>query len=71
MLFTDRLLKSIKAGDKVKEIREGRGFGVRIFTSGEITFFSLYRFGGKRKYLNFGRYPDMSLMTWKHPRKSR
>lgn len=61
MLFSDRFLKNLKGSDKVKEVREGRGFGIRIFPSGEKTFFFLYRIDGKRKYLNIGRYPDISL----------
>lgn len=61
MQFTDRYLKSLKGGDKVRDIREARGFGIRVFTSGEKTFFFRYHFEGKKKYLNLGRYPDISL----------
>ena len=51
MIFSDRYLKNIKADDKVKDVREGRGFGIRVFPSGEKTFFYIYRIEGKRKYL--------------------
>lgn len=61
MQFSDRFLKSIKNVDKVKDIREGRGFGIRVFPSGEKTFFFRYHFEGKKRYLNLGRYPDVSL----------
>lgn len=61
MQFTDRFIKSIKNVDKVKDIREGRGFGIRVFPSGEKTFFFRYHYEGKKRYLNLGRYPDISL----------
>lgn len=61
MQFSDRFLKSIKGEDKVKDIREGRGFGIRIFPSGEKTFFYRYHFEGRKRYMNLGRYPDLSL----------
>lgn len=44
MQFSDRFLKSIKGENKVKDIREGRGFGIRVFPSGEKTFFYTIRF---------------------------
>jgi len=61
MQFSDRFLKSIKGEDKVKDIREGRGFGIRVFPSGEKTFFYRYHFEGRKRYMNLGRYPDLSL----------
>lgn len=61
MQFSDRYLKSLKGEDKIKDIREARGFGIRVFPSGEKTFFFRYQFEGKKKYLNLGRYPDISL----------
>lgn len=61
MQFTDRYLKSLKGEDKPKDIREGRGFGLRVFPSGEKTFFFRYHFEGKKRYMNLGRYPHISL----------
>jgi len=61
MQFSDRFLKSIKGESKVKDIREGRGFGIRVFPSGEKTFFFRYHFEGRKRYINLGRYPDISL----------
>lgn len=61
MQFTDRYLKSLKGEDKPKDIREGRGFGLRVFPSGEKTFFFRYHFEGKKRYMNLGRYPHVSL----------
>jgi integrase len=61
MQFTDRYLKSLKGEGKTVDIREARGFGIRVFPSGEKTFFFRYQFEGKKKYLNLGRYPDVSL----------
>jgi integrase len=61
MQFSDRYIKSLKGEEKLKDIREGRGFGLRLFPSGEKTFFFMYRFEGKRRFMNLGRYPDISL----------
>lgn len=61
MQFTDRYLKSLKGKEKAQDIREGRGFGLRVFPSGEKTFFFRYHFEGKKRYMNLGRYPDVSL----------
>lgn len=37
------------------------GFGAQVTPTGKISFFQLYHWDGKRKYLNLGRYPDKSL----------
>ncbi|WP_243372893.1 integrase arm-type DNA-binding domain-containing protein [Geotalea sp. SG265] len=61
MTFTDRYLKSLKGQPKTQDIREGRGFGIRVFPSGEKTFFYRFHFEGKKRYMNLGRYDDVSL----------
>ncbi len=56
MKFTDRYILNLKPADKMQDIREGDGFGVRVLPSGVKTFFYLYRFDGKRRFLNLGHY---------------
>ena len=68
--FTDLYLKALKTEvtktppPKEYDLREGHGFGIRVRKTGVITFFYLYHFDGKRKFLNLGTYglpPDVSL----------
>ena len=56
MKFTDRFIMNLKPEGKIVDIREGEGFGVRILPSGIKTFFYIYRFNGKRRFLNLGHY---------------
>ena len=68
--FTDLYLKALKTEitkippSKEYDLREGNGFGIRVRKTGVITFFYMYHFDAKRKFLNIGAYgppPDMSL----------
>jgi len=61
MKFTDRFIQSLKATDKLQDIREGKGFGIRVTPGGVKTWFFLYRFDGKRRFMNLGHYPSVSL----------
>ena len=71
MKFTDRYILNLKAADKMQDIREGDGFGVRVLPSGVKTFFFLYRFDGKRRFLNLGHYdPTPGAGTLAQARKA-
>ena len=68
--FTDLFLKALKVEvnknppPKEYDLREGHGFGIRVRKTGVITFFYMYHFEGKRKFLNLGIYGppfDVSL----------
>lgn len=62
--FSDSWLKGLKPepGQTVKkDFREGKGFGVRLMPSGAKTFFFMYHFDGKRRFMNLGTYPTTSL----------
>jgi integrase len=67
--FTDVYLKSLRSWcrknppDKEKDIREGRGFGIRIRKTGAIIFFYMYHFEGKRWFMNFGPYAPQPEVT--------
>jgi integrase len=61
--FTDRYIRSLKPGEKVKEKREKRGFGIRIKPDGTKIFFYKYQSPttSKRRFLSLGEYPGLSL----------
>lgn len=59
--FTDRYIKSLKPKSQMFQVREGRGFAIRILPSGVKIWYYIYNFQGKRRQLNLGNYPDVSL----------
>lgn len=62
-MFTDRYIRNLKAGEKVKDIREKRGFGVRVKPNGVKIFFYRYTSPetGARRFLTLGEYPIITL----------
>jgi len=60
-VFTDRYVKSLKPEGKMYQVREGRGFAIRVLPSGVKTWYFIYTMTGKRRQLNLGNYPEMSL----------
>lgn len=61
--FTDKEIKNLKAADKKYYQREAHGFTIRVMPSGVKTWLFIYSFDGKRKEMNLGMYPDVSLAT--------
>jgi len=61
MKFTDKFVMNLKPKDKMYQVRETEGFGVRILTSGLRIFFFVYTIAGKRRQMNLGDYPDVTL----------
>jgi len=61
LTFTDSQIKSLKPTGKTLDIREAQGFGIRVQPSGVKTWFYIYRFDGKRRFLNLGHYPALPL----------
>lgn len=59
--FTDKFIKSLKPESEMYQIREGRGFAIRVLPSGVKTWYYIYTFLGKRRQLNLGNYPYISL----------
>ena len=65
--FTDALIKGLKPTNKRAILFEdrGRGFGLRIESSGRKSFFLEYRFGEaeerRNRVLTIGKYPTVSL----------
>lgn len=62
-MFTDTMIKKLKP-EESKYIRsEGNGFTIRVMPSGCKTWLYLYSFDSKRREMNLGNYPDVSLET--------
>lgn len=61
MKFTDMYLKKLTAPSKKTYVRESEGFTLRVMPSGAKTFIFIYTFDGKRKEMNLGSYPNISL----------
>ena len=62
MLTDTKLRKALgKKRDKIEVISDAHGLNARLSTSGSITFFYRYRWGGKAAQLTIGDYPTVSL----------
>jgi integrase len=63
MKFTDRQIKALKPRKERYEVWEtnGKGFGVRVSSTGRKSFIFLYKFQGTSRRITFGNYPEMSL----------
>jgi len=63
MKFTDRQIKALKPKKERYEVWEtnGKGFGVRVSSTGRKSFIFLYKFQGTSRRITFGNYPEMSL----------
>jgi len=62
-MFTDRQIRNLKPQSKIKDTREGQGFGIRVKPDGTKIFFYGYDspVTGKRRFLTLGEYPELSL----------
>lgn len=61
MDFSVKYIESLKPRGKIYDIRESKGFGIRVLPSGVKTWFFIYRFDGQRRFMNLGHYPAISL----------
>lgn len=61
MRFTDIAIKNLKPADKKYYLREADGFTVRVMPSSVKTWLFVYTFDGKRKEMNLGQYPHISV----------
>jgi len=59
--FTDADVRNMKTDKRLQDNLEGDGFGVRVYNSGTKIFYHAYTFDGKRRFLNLGEYPIVSL----------
>lgn len=63
IVFTDTMIKRLKPDSAEYRKSEGNGFTIRIMPSGFKTWLYLYAINGKRRCMNLGQYPDVSLET--------
>ena len=61
MRFTDFMIKKLKPEDNKYVRSEGNGFTIRVLTSGGKRWLYVYSFAGKRREMNLGGYPEVSL----------
>ncbi len=60
--LTDTKIRNLKPRSERYEILEGRGFGVRVGTTGKVNFVMYYRTAtGKHRRLTLGEYPELQL----------
>jgi len=59
--ITVRAISNLPPQEKVYEIRDGDGFGLRVYPSGKKCFFFSYTIKGKRRQTSIGDYPTLSL----------
>ena len=65
-IFTERGIKAEKALEgqtKFRDIREKNrdGFALTVFPSGKKSFIYIYHFGGRKRRMTLGKYPQCSL----------
>jgi len=61
MNFTDSSIRNLKPEAKMYQVREGKGFGIRVLPSGHKIWVFTYTFDGKRRQMNLGSYPNLKL----------
>lgn len=63
MQFTDKYIQALKPKAKSHDVREknGKGFTVRVFPSGQKSWVFFYFFEGRKRRMTLGSYPDLSL----------
>jgi hypothetical protein len=59
--WTDADIRNLQPETKMYQEREGKGFGIRVLPSGHKNWIFTYTFDGKRRQMNLGSYPEMSL----------
>ena len=62
-IFTDKMVKSLKATGKEYWKREGQGFSLRVLPSGDRIWYFIYTLAGRKRFMRLGEgsYPDISL----------
>jgi integrase len=59
--FTDKMISNLQPKEKMFQQRESDGFGIRVLPSGVKIFIFVYTVAAKRRQMNLGDYPDISL----------
>jgi len=63
IVFTDTIIKRLKPANKEYRKSEGNGFTIRIMPSSYKSWLYLYAINGKRRCMNLGQYPEVTLET--------
>lgn len=63
IVFTDTMVRKLKPELREYRKSEGNGFTIRIMPSGFKSWLYLYVIDGKRRCMNLGQYPEVSLET--------
>ena len=63
MIFTDTMIRKLKPETKKFIRSEGNGFTVRVMPSGVKTWLYVFSFADKRREMNLGSYPEVTLET--------
>lgn len=63
IVFTDTMIRKLKQAPKEYRKSEGNGFTIRVMPSGFKSWLYLYAINGKRRCMNLGQYPDVTLET--------
>jgi integrase len=61
MKFTDTKIRSLLPAEKKYYLRAANGFSIRVLPSGAKTWLFIYTQEGKRKEMNLGHYPSVTL----------
>lgn len=59
--LTDARIRSLRPREARYEVWDGRGFGVRVATSGRKSFVFVYHFNGRPRRMTLGKYPNMTV----------
>lgn len=62
-VFTDTMIRKLKPGEREFRKSEGNGFTIRVMPSGFKSWLYLYAIDGKRRCMNLGQYPEVTLET--------
>jgi integrase len=63
IVFTDTMIKKLKPDTAEYRKSEGNGFTIRVMPTGFKSWLYLYVIDGKRRCMNLGQYPEVSLET--------
>ena len=61
IVFTDTMIRKLKPETREYRKSEGNGFTIRIMPSGFKSWLYLYAVDGKRRCMNLGQYPEVTL----------
>ena len=65
MPLSDTAIRSSKPSSKPQKLGDGAGLYLLLKPTGARWWRFDYRFGGKRKTLSFGVYPDVPASSWR------